>query len=125
MVSKINHYLPKLFDVSYSVKFVLRMAGLYLLLRLTNSLWIGLVAPGGLYSSFIDNYFNYITLIKASVLQTASVMANAFGVSSHLPDHSTIKIDGSGELHMAWACCGLEIMSFWAAFTLADTTSLR
>jgi exosortase/archaeosortase family protein len=125
MISKINSYTRKLFDVSYSVKFILRMAGLYLLFRLINSLWIGLIVPGGLYSAFVEQYLNYIALIKVSVLQTASLMANLFGVSSHLLSTSTIKIEGASRLYMAWACCGLELMSFWAAFALADTTPLR
>lgn len=125
MISKINSYAFKLFDVSYSFKFLLRLAGLYLLFRLTNFLWIGLIAPGGIYSAFIDQYLNYVTFIKVSVLKTAGLMANVFGVSSHLIGNSTIKIEGASKLNMAWACCGLEIMSFWAAFTLADTTPWR
>jgi exosortase/archaeosortase family protein len=125
MIRKINSYALKLFDVSYSVKFLLRMVGLYLLFRLINWSWIGLIAPGGLYSAFADNYLNYVSFIKVSVLQTARLMANIFGVSSHLVSTSVIKVEGGGELYMAWACCGLELMSFWAAFALADTTPLR
>ena len=125
MINRISSKALKLLDASYAAKFILRLLAFYLLFKLINFLEVGITVPGGAYSAFIDHYLNYITWTKVSVLQTASVMGTLFGVSSHLIGADYIKVEGAGQLYMAWACCGFEIMSFWAAFALADTTPLR
>ncbi|HUC82743.1 MAG TPA: exosortase/archaeosortase family protein [Flavisolibacter sp.] len=125
MINRISTTATKWLDASYFLKFLLRLLGLYLLFRIINWLMIGLIVPGGYYSPFVDNYLNYVTVIKISVLQTGAFLAKLFGVNSFAVDHSTLQIVGAGKLIMAWACTGLEIMSFWAAFALADTTPLK
>jgi exosortase/archaeosortase family protein len=125
MINRLTTVSARLFDVPYLFKFLLRLLAFYLLFRLINWLMIGAIVRDGYYSSFIDNYLNYVTFIKVSVLQTASMMASLFDVTAYLVSDSRIKIEGSSGLFMAWSCCGLEIMSFWAAFALADTTNRR
>lgn len=125
MINRISTTATRWLDTSYFLKFLLRLLGLYLLFRLINWLMIGLIVPDGYYSPFVDNYLNYVTAIKVSVLKMGAILAQLFGVSSFAVDTSTLQIVGSGKLIMAWSCTGLEIMSFWAAFSLADTTSLK
>lgn len=125
MTRYLSAFRAAFIDVPYVAKFLLRLLAFYLLFRSINWLWIGLIVPGGYYSPFVEHYLNYVTLIKVSVLQTASWLAHLFGVSSYLTDSSHLQITGSRRVFMAWACTGLEIMSFWAAFCLADTTPRR
>lgn len=125
MINKLTRSALNFFDTSYVLKFIFRLLALYVLFRLINWLMIGAIVPGGFYSPFIDNYLNYITVIKISVLQMGSWLGQLLGVDSFLLNPSYLQIVGSKKLFMAWACCGLEIMSFWAAFALADTTALR
>lgn len=125
MTRYIGAFRSTFIDAPYVAKFLLRLLAFYLLFRGINWLWIGLIVPGGYYSPFVEHYLNYVTLIKVSVLQTASWLAHLFGVPSSLTDNSHLQVSGSRQIFMAWACTGLEIMSFWAAFTLADTTLWR
>ena len=125
MINKLTVALHKIVDASFVSKFIIRLVVLYFLFRSVNWLWVGLVTPEGYYSSFVDRYLDYVSVIKTSILGTGRAAADVFGVSSQLLEGSILKVNNGGELHMAWACCGLEIMSFWAAFTLADTTLMR
>ncbi|RYZ29934.1 MAG: exosortase/archaeosortase family protein [Chitinophagaceae bacterium] len=125
MLSNISSSVNRFLDTSYSLKFLLRLFALYLLFRLINWLWVALITPEGYYSSVIDNYFDYVTPLKLSLLHTGSFLANLLGVPSALLGDSVLRVQNGGQLIMAWACCGLEIMSFWAAFALADTTPLK
>jgi exosortase/archaeosortase family protein len=125
MLGNISSSINKRLDASYSLKFLLRLFTLYLCFRFINWLWVALITPEGYYSSIIDNYFDYVTPLKLSLLHAGKFLAQLLGVSSVLLDGSIIKVQNGGQLIMAWACCGLEIMSFWAAFALADTTPLK
>lgn len=125
MINKLSTTTTKLFDVPYLLKFILRLLALYLLFRGINWLMIGIIVPGGYYSPFVDQYLNYVTFVKTSVLQTGGFLGSLFGISSHLVDNSTLRMEDGNSLMMAWSCAGLEILSFWAAFSLADTTPLR
>lgn len=125
MFQKLNTVAVRFLDTSYVLKFLLRLLAFYILFRVVNWLMIGAIVPGGFYSSFVDHYLNYVTWVKISILQTAGWMAGLFGVDSYLSGNSHLQLVGSRRIFMAWSCCGLEIMSFWAAFALADTTDLR
>jgi len=124
MITRIRIAVFKLLDASYFLKFLLRLFAFYLLFRSINWLCVALITPEGYYSSFIDHYLDYVTALKLSILHTASFFAQLFNVPSHLVTESLIETKNGGQLYMEWACCGLEIMSFWAAFALADTTPL-
>ena len=90
---------------------------------------IGAITPEGHYSYFIDHYLNYVAVLKVALLQGGSWVGYLLGVPSTLIDNSTIQIAGqtagSNQLFMAWSCVGLEILSCWAAFALADSTPLK
>lgn len=125
MMNRLQSAAVKWFDGPYVFRFILRLLALYLFFRLVNWLMIGATVPGGLYSPFLDHYLNYITLIKVSVLQTGSWVAQLLGVDSFVDGISHLRIVDSKRLYMSWSCCGLEIMGFWTAFAFADTTPLR
>lgn len=125
MINRFTTALHKALDASYVTKFIIRLLAFYLVFRSVNWLWVGLITPEGYYSAFIDHYLDYVTIIKESILQTGKLIAAATGVSSRLMDGSILQVENGGELRMAWACCGLEVMSFWAAFALADTTKVK
>ena len=125
MISKATGNFVDVIKGPYFFKFFIRLSGLYLLFRLVNFVWISLVSPIGYYSPFIDRYLNYVTWIKVSVLEVGRSFAGVFGVASQLFEGSWVQVENGRKLFMAWPCCGLEIMSFWAAFVLADTTRFR
>jgi len=125
MIQKLSGHLHNWFDTSFIVRFLLRLLGLYFLFRFVNWAFVGLITPEGTYSAFADRYLDYITPIRASVMGVGKLLAEAFGVPSQTVGDYNLQVENGGQLRMAWACIGLEIMSFWAAFALADTTPLR
>lgn len=124
-VKLISRYLGKTTDLTYTSAFLGRLLVLYLFFRGVNWAVVGLVSPEGRYSPFVDRYLDYVTPLKLGVLSLGSALAALFGVPSRLLGGAVLEVENGGQLRMAWACCGLEIMSFWAAFALADTTPWR
>lgn len=122
MIKKLYRGAAQLFDLTYTVRFVLKLFAFFLLFNFLNYLWIGLTVPGGLYSPFLAKYMDYITFIKISCLNTGVFIADLFGVHSYVSGGNTVKVLGSGSLLMLRSCIGLELLSFWAAFIVADST---
>lgn len=126
MVKIISRNIAKLFDVAYSLKFVIKFLGFFFLLNFFHHFWIGITVPGGeVYVPFLDRYLNYIVFIKTSLLKSAVFFADLIGVHSFTDSTDTVKVAGAGGLYMGRPCYGLEVMSFWTAFIFADTTSFR
>lgn len=125
MINKATNAIVSFFDTAYITRFLIRLLGFYLLFRLTNWLCIALITPEGYYSEFLDKYLDYVSAIKVSILKTGRLCAQWLDVVSHPLGDSILQVQNGGQVRMAWPCCGLEIMSFWAAFVLADTISLR
>ncbi|RYZ19140.1 MAG: exosortase/archaeosortase family protein [Chitinophagaceae bacterium] len=123
MIHKLQQTATRLLDTSYVGRFLLRMIVFYLVFRSINWLWVGLVTPEGYYSSFIDQYLDYVNVVKFSILKVGTLFSSVVGVPAIFINDSLVQVSNGGQIEMAWACCGLEIMSFWAAFVLADTTS--
>lgn len=123
-MTRIIAQLQTSFNTSFLGKYILRLAILYFLFRSVNWLWVGLITPGGRYSAFIDHYLDYVTLIKISVLHAGRFLADLLGTATLFINDNILQVANGGRVRMAWACCGLEIMSFWLAFVLADTTSI-
>ncbi len=115
---EITKNLSQYFDVAYFLKFTL----LFLILHYFHLFFVGLTNPGGqLYSSFLDHFLNYVSWIKTSVLFTANVIAHALGINSYLLlDSYVLKIYSGPGLFMAFPCAGLDVMSFWVAYVIAD-----
>lgn len=110
--------LSKYIDVAYFLKFIL----LFLVLHYFHLFFVGITNPGGqLYSPFLDDYLNYVSWIKISVLYVSNVLAHALGINSYLLlDSYILKIAKGSALFMAFPCAGLDIMSFWIAYVIAD-----
>ena len=115
---EITKHLHKYFDAAYFLKFTL----LFLTLHYFHLFFVGITNPGGqLYSSFLDHFLNYVSWIKTSVLVTANVIAHTLGINSYLlMDSDVLKIHDGPGLFMAFPCAGLDIMSFWIAYVIAD-----
>ncbi len=115
---ELTKHLNKYFDVAYFLKFTL----LFLILHYFHLFFVGITNQGGqLYCPFLDHYLNYVAWIKVSILFTANVIAHALGINSYLLlDSYVLKIYNGPGLFMAFPCAGLDVMSFWIAYVIAD-----
>ncbi len=123
-VTAITTRAGRFISESYTTKLVLRMLAFYLLLRVVNWAMVGLVEPVGYYNPFLDHYLNYVDWLKSGILSVAQWMAALFGAQADRIGDSVLRI-GKARLNMAAPCIGLEMMSFWTAFALADTTAWK
>ena len=84
---------------------------------------IGLTVPGGYYSPFLAEYFNYPSLLRYSLLNGTRLLVALFGFDAYLRDayHVTM-VNGRG-VHLVYACLGYGLLSFWIAFIFANNGS--
>ncbi len=86
---------------------------------------IGLSAPGGYYSAFIAHYLNYINWLRYSILHTSKLLVSLLGYQVYLKDKYTLVINNYAAVKMVYTCIGYGIMSFWAAFVIANSAPLK
>jgi exosortase/archaeosortase family protein len=113
-----NHHAKKEF-IGFTTKFIL----LFLFFYGFTILIISLAAPGGIYSSFIQNYFDYVSWIKITLMKGASFIAKLFGYSTHFETGYLVRIKNGRGVYIAYDCVGYGVYSFWSAFVLATATS--
>jgi len=105
--------------------YLLKFLGIFGILYATGEAVIGLSAPGGLYSPFVDHYLNYPTLLRSSLLLGGKSFLALFGIDAYVHDVIFLRIrDGLG-IRMVYSCLGLGIMSCWVAFVVANKGSVR
>ena len=81
---------------------------------------IGLAAPGGLYSGFIDHYFDYVSGIKYSLMYGTKVLLSLFDIHTINRPEFVIKLQNGTGVVIAMNCVGYGVMSFWAAYVISS-----
>jgi exosortase/archaeosortase family protein len=104
----------------YFIKFV----GVFALLYFGTLAVIGLAAPGGIYSPFIAKYFDYVSWIKISLLETTGFILSLFSIHTHTEPGYLIRINGGRGVFIAMDCVGYGVYSFWIAFVAANKGKL-
>ena len=109
------------FFLQYVLKFILFFCMLYY----GTLAIIGLASPGGYYSAFVCNYINYISWLRWLILHLSKALLTFFGYKIFVIDPYIIKMQGGLGVHLVYSCIGYGVMSFWAAFVLANRGSWR
>jgi len=104
--------------------FVVKFLLLFAIFYFGTIFFIGLAAPGGFYSSFFSQYFDYVSWLKISYLKGASVIASLFGYSTIEEPGFLIRVVHARGVIIAYDCIGYGVMSFWAGYVLANTIKL-
>ncbi|CAN5690123.1 hypothetical protein BH11BAC3_BH11BAC3_39500 [soil metagenome] len=105
----------------YFVKFI----GLFCLLYFGTKAIIGLAAPVGHYSPFIEHYFNYPAWLRLSLLYGTRFFAGLAGFDTYLRDAYHVAVVHGRGIHIVYACLGYGLLSFWIAFVFADNGSFQ
>lgn len=112
MFSKLINKYPEVF-------FIAKLLLLFSIFFYGTEFWIGITAKGGLYSSFCDNYINYVKWLRLLILKGASVICLLFGYKTIVIDSISLKIIGGLQVNMVYSCVGYGLLSCWAAFIIA------
>jgi exosortase/archaeosortase family protein len=81
---------------------------------------IGLSAPGGYYSDIIHKYFNYISVLRASLLHGSKEALSIFNFDTYVSGKYVLKVRNGPGVKVVYACLGYGVMSFWIAFITAN-----
>jgi exosortase/archaeosortase family protein len=84
---------------------------------------IGLSAPVGYYSGFVDHYLNYIPPFRDFVLNAARHLLTLFGYESFQKSGTQLLVVGGGGVNVVYSCLGYGVTSFWLAFVFANAGS--
>ena len=111
----------KYLDLHYLFKFVIVFVTLYYF----NVFFLGITTPDGrLYSSFLENYLNYIAALRSSILYVSQVFLSLFHFDTYIEGTQIIR-SANAAVEMWLPCLGLSISSFWIAFVVAHKISGR
>jgi exosortase/archaeosortase family protein len=102
--------------IIYLIKFI----GIFSVLYFGTIGLIGLTAPGGYYSPFIDHYFNYVSWLRSSLLYGAKAVLSFAGFETYVKDIYNLQVQNGRGVHVGYDCLGYGVLSFWAAFIIAN-----
>ena len=81
---------------------------------------IGLAAPGGYHSMFIQKYLDYVSWIKRSLINTTAFTLSLFQISTIKEPGFALRFTGGRAIIIAMNCVGYGVYSFWIAFVVAN-----
>jgi exosortase/archaeosortase family protein len=102
--------------IIYLIKFI----GIFSLLYFGTIGLIGLSAPGGYYIPFIDHYFNYVSWLRSSLLYASKAIISVAGFENFIKQPYNLEVIGGRGIHIGYDCLGYGVLSFWAAFIMAN-----
>ncbi len=100
-----------------------KFLGLFILFYYGTIAWIGIAAPGGLYSAFVAQWLDYVSWIKQSIMAGTGWLVGLFGYNTVKESGFLIRIIGKRGVIIAMSCVGYGVYSFWAAYVIANAGS--
>jgi exosortase/archaeosortase family protein len=85
----------------------------------------GVAVPGGMYSPFVEKYFNIAAWLRTSLLFGSTFLLSIFGTDTVRVSEYVIRAVGGTGIRIVYACLGFGVMSFWVAYIVANIASLQ
>jgi exosortase/archaeosortase family protein len=101
--------------------YLVKFAGAFCLCYFGTLAVIGLSAPGGYYSGFVDKYLNFIPILRDSLLNASKYFLSIFGYECYQAAPTQLRMVGGGGVNLVYSCLGYGVTSFWLAFVFANT----
>ena len=79
----------------------------------------GLAVEGGMYNSFIANYFDVAGWLRTSLIVATKLFVSFFNIETIRTDDYVLRIPSSNGVRIVYSCLGFGVMSFWAAYIIA------
>jgi exosortase/archaeosortase family protein len=113
----------KTFFTKQFIIYVLKFILIFCICYYGSLLVEGITAVGGYYSGFIDHNFNYIKLLRTSLLDTSKWVLSSFGYQTYRESQFVLRMKDGIAVKLVYSCLGLGVMSFWVAFIIANAGS--
>ena len=107
------------------IRFLIVFAATFLFLYFTAQFLTGLAVPGGMYSSFVQKYFNVAGWLRSSLILTTKWVVALFGLHTFRVDDYVLRIPNANGIRIVYACLGIGVMSFWIAYIVATKAALK
>ncbi|MEX1203245.1 MAG: exosortase/archaeosortase family protein [Ferruginibacter sp.] len=104
--------------------FVAKFLGLYLLLYYGTIAMIGIASPGKLYSGFVDQYLDYVSWIKNTLIAATGWLVAMFGYETNVEPGFVIRVIGKRGVIVGSSCVGYGVYSFWIAYVVANSMAI-
>jgi exosortase/archaeosortase family protein len=104
--------------------YLLKFAVVFCILYFGTLAVIGLASPESYYSPFVAKYLDYISVLRSSLLHSSKAFLSLFNFQTAFRDRYTLMATHGG-IRMVYTCIGYGVMSFWAAFVLANKGSWK
>ncbi len=104
------------------IVFIIKFIGVFCILYFGTLAVIGLSTPESYYSPFVAKYLDYVGLLRSSLLHTSKALLSLFDFNTTFTDKYTL-VSNHGGIRMVYTCIGYGVMSFWAAFVIANKES--
>ncbi len=104
--------------------YLFKFLGIFCLCYFGTLAVIGIAAPGGHYSPFVERYLDYVSWLKTSMINATAFILSLFNVSTHKSPGYALNITGGAGIYIAMDCVGYGVYSFWIAFVAANTGGL-
>jgi exosortase/archaeosortase family protein len=101
-----------------SYRFLILFVSLYLIFYYFNIFFMGITAPGGFYSLFLDLHLNYIRGLRKLLIETSAYIIRSWDYELYTTP-MRLHVDGRSGIVLVYSCLGYGIMSAFAAFVIA------
>lgn len=81
---------------------------------------IGLSAPVGYHSGFVENYLNFIPHLRNSLLISSKYFLSLIGYEAYQSSPIHLSLVSGGSVQLVYTCLGYGVTSFWIAFIFAN-----
>lgn len=105
--------------------YLTKFAAVFSLLYFGTLAIIGLSAPGGYYSGFVDKYLNFIPAFRNSLLQSSRYFLSLIGYEAYQSNNILLNLVGGGSVQLVYTCLGYGVTSFWIAFVYANRVNWK
>ncbi len=105
------------------IVYILKFAGAFCIFYFGTLAIIGLSAPEGYYNSFVAKYLNYVEWLRMSLLYSSKLLLSFFDYPSFITGKYILQLQQGAAIKMVYKCAGYGVMSFWAAFIIANTAA--
>ena len=107
------------------IYFVLRFLLLFACFYYGTLAMIGLAAPGGYHSVFIEKYLDYVSWLKYSLMYAVKLILWIGGMPTYFAPDYVIRIVNGRGVKIAMDCVGYGVYSFWAAYVMANEGTFK
>lgn len=106
------------------LQFCLLFGVTFLLLYFSIKFITGIAVPGGMYSPFVEKYFNIAGWFRSFLINASKWVLSLLGTETvRIDDYVLRAINGNG-VRIVYACLGFAVLSFWSAYVVATKAIL-